>query len=76
MPSDLEVTASHDPILVDPTEPGDDSGGIQALEIVICGPEGGAGCFIMSIPEVCCDQIGLAHAEPMSVGGATVTCYD
>ena len=69
------VEAVRDPILVTPGESGD-PGDIQALEIFICGPDGGAGCFTWAIPNVCCDQLGLHHAEPMSVGGATITCYD
>jgi hypothetical protein len=69
---DPESSAVRDPILVTPGGPGSD----QALEIVICGPDGGAGCFVLEIADVCCDQLGLQHAEPMSVGGASITCYD
>jgi hypothetical protein len=69
-----QFSAVRDPILV---TPGDgDPGDIEALEIVICGPDGGAGCFTWSIPNVCCDEIGLQHAEPLLVGGATIFCYD
>jgi hypothetical protein len=68
-----ETFAVNDPILL---TPGSDPGEIEALEIVICGPDGGAGCFTWAIPEVCCDEIGLQNAEPLSVGGATITCYD
>jgi hypothetical protein len=71
-----EIPAVRDPILVTPGEPGSDPGEVQGLEIVICGPDGGAGCFTWQIADVCCDQVGLQHAEPMSVGGATITCYD
>lgn len=67
------VEVVRDPILINP---GGGSGGIEALEIVICGPDGGAGCFTWAVEDVCCDQLGLTHAEPMSVGGATITCYD
>ncbi len=66
------VQLESDPILF---SPGGNPGEIEALEIVICGP-GGAGCFTWAIPEVCCDELGLPHAEPMPVGGATITCYD
>lgn len=73
--SDAEI-ASFDPVYVlssDGNDPGDD---IDALEIVICGPDDGAGCFTWAMPDVCCDQIGLPAGEGLPVGGATITCYD
>ena len=67
------IESVSDPVLL---TPGGDSGEIEALEIVICGPDNGAGCFTWAIPNVCCDDLGLSNAEPMGVGGATITCYD
>lgn len=72
---DEEVVASYDPVVFTPEDPGS-GGGVQALEIVICGPDDGAGCFTWAIEDVCCEDLGLPFGEPLSVGGGTITCYD
>ncbi len=74
--SNDEVVASQDPIYdVNATVEGDPDD-IQPLEIVICGPEGGAGCFWFAIPNVCCDDVGLPYGEATPMGAGTITCYD